>query len=418
MSSLLLPTTTQRGARSRKGEAAPKLLTLPQAFKDIFRPCQFKVYYGGRGSGKSWTVGQALIMLASTKKLRIVCAREFQNSIGDSVHKLLGDIIERMGLQRYFQITLTSIKSSAGSEFIFKGLRHNPDAIKSLEGADICWVEEAQHVSRESWEKLLPTIRKAGSEVWITFNPDAATDPTYQEFVVNADPSWVVQRVNYTENKFFPAELRKLMERCKQNDFEAYLHIWEGNPKTVSDAVIFKDKFICEGFETPDDAIFYFGVDWGYSDPLTCVRCFVKDDILYIDHEAYGVGVEVTESVALISSVPGATRWPIRADSSGALLISHCQQNGLPNMTKARKPKDSIEDGINWMRGLKKIVIHPRCKNTYEEFKLYSKKVDKLGNVLPVIVDKHNHCIDAIRYALEPEITKKHEVQRVRILGR
>jgi phage terminase large subunit len=417
MSSLLLPTTTP-GAKRRKGDPEPQLLVLPEAFKDIFKPCQIKTYYGGRGSAKSWTVGQALILLAVTKKLRIVCAREFQNSITDSVHRLLSDIIERMGFQRYFVITQNSIKSVFGSEFMFKGLRHNPDAIKSLEGADICWVEEAQHVSQDSWDKLLPTIRKAGSEVWITFNPDAETDPTYQEFVVNADPDWIVQKVNYTENKFFPEELRKLMERSKRNDFEAYLHIWEGHPKTVSDAIIFKGKFVCEGFETPDDAVLYFGADWGFSDPATCVRCFVKDDILYIDHEAYGVGVEVTDLVALISSVPGATKWPIRADSSGALMISHCQKNGLPLMQAAKKPGGSIEDGINWMRGLEKIVIHPRCKHTYEEFKLYSKKIDRLGTVIPdKIVDKHNHCIDAIRYALQPEITKKHTIKTVRVTG-
>lgn len=383
----------------------------PKAFQPLFRPSRYKVFYGGRGSGKSWSVARALVLLACKQRLRILCAREFQNSIADSVHRLLSDQIAALGLSPSFAITQNSIRSATGAEFLFKGLHHNVIEIKSLEGVDLCWVEEAQRVSAESWDILIPTIRKDGSEVWITFNPDAETDPTYQRFVVNPPPGAVVRQVNYDRNPYFPATLRAEMEYCREIDYDAWLHIWNGEPKSLSAAAVFKGKYKVAGFETPADVKrFYYGADWGFAqDPNALVRSFIQGDRLFVDHEAYGVGVELEELPALFSSVPGADRWPIKADSSRPETISFMQRRGW-KVTGARKWQGSVEDGIAYLRGFREIVVHERCKHTAGEMKLYSYKTDKVtGEVLPILIDKHNHCCDALRYSLDGYIKPGHQ---------
>lgn len=359
-----------------------------------------------------------LVLRAYAEPVRILCAREYQTSIADSVHRLLADTIERMGLSKFFTITQNSIKSSVGGEFIFKGLRLNPMEVKSLEGVDICWVEEAQRMSRESWDILIPTIRRTGSEIWITFNPDSIDDPTYQLFVENGREDAIVRKINYDANPFFnESALKSEMEFCKRVDYEAYLHIWEGEPKSMSDAVIFKNRYRVEAFETPAKVDrFFFGADWGFSqDPTTLLRCFIVGRKLYIDHEAYGVGVELDELPGMFMSVPEAHKWPILADNSRPETISKVAQSGL-NVRAATKWSGSVEDGITYLKGFEEIIIHERCKHVAAEFKLYSFKVDKTtGDVLPIIVDKHNHCIDALRYALDGYITKKEAAKTVQV---
>lgn len=379
---------------------------LPEVFDGIFRPARYKVFHGGRGSGKSWTVAGALVWLAARVNLRILCARELQISMADSVHRLIQDEIERQGLTPYFKITNTSIECVlTGSVFIFKGLKHNIAEIKSMEGIDICWVEEAQRVSESSWEILIPTIRKEGSEIWVTFNPDAEEDPTYSRFITNAPPNSLVREVNYVHNPFFPETLRAEMEYMKAVDFEAYEHVWLGKPKGRSKAQILNGKYRVDCFETPKDAEFFYGADWGFAqDPTVLIRCFIKDRKLYIDHEAYGVGVELDEIPQLFDSVPGSRKWPIKADNARPETISHVANRGFA-VQAAEKWAGSIEDGITFLRSFEEIVIHERCTHTAEEARLYSYKVDRITEeVLPIVVDKHNHCIDAIRYALDQQI--------------
>lgn len=209
-----------------------KEVLIPAAFRELFQPFRYKVYYGGRGGAKSWNIAIALILMTSTQKLRILCARELQVSINDSVHKLLCDQISRLGLDEYFEITNTSIRGVNGSEFLFKGLKHNSTEIKSLEGIDIVWVEEAEKVSDSSWEVLIPTIRKKGSEIWISFNVKFITDATYRRFVIEDVEDRFLKKVSWRDNPFFPEVLKKEMEALKKRDYEAYLHIWEGEPDT------------------------------------------------------------------------------------------------------------------------------------------------------------------------------------------
>jgi phage terminase large subunit len=394
--------------RARAGAAAPVepvKLVIPAAFDEIWRPCRYKVFHGGRGSAKSWTVAGVLVWLAARVQIRVLCARELQGSMADSVHRLLTDQIMRLGLAHEFEVTINAIRAvRTGSEFMFKGLRHNVMEIKSTEGVDICWVEEAQRVTAESWQVLIPTIRKPGSEIWVTFNPDSEEDPTYQRFVMHPPDGALVRQVNFDGNPFFPDVLRDEMEYLKKVDFEAFEHVWLGQPKARTKAQIFAGKYRVDVFEPPEGATFYYGADWGFAqDPTTLIRCFIHDRKLWIDQEAYGVGVELDETARLFNSVPGARRARIRADNGRPETINHVNKRGF-KIERADKWAGSVEDGIDFLRSFEQIVIHERCKHMAEEAKLYSYKVDKVGEILPVVVDRHNHCWDAVRYALDPLI--------------
>lgn len=384
-------------------------LSFAPKFKPLFQPKRYKTFHGGRGGAKSWAAARALVIMAASKKLRILCTREVQNSIKDSVHKLLKDQIEMLGLNPWFRITNESITSASGSEFLFKGLRFDPLGIKSTEGVDICWVEEAQSVSSDSWAILIPTIRKEGSEIWVTFNPGEEQDPTYQRFIVNPPDESITVEVNYYDNPYLPETLRKEMEYCKRIDYEAYEHIWLGKPKSISDSVIFRNRYRVEAF--PDDMWqqadrLFFGADFGFAnDPSTLIRMFMIDTRLYIEYEAYGVGVELDEMPQFYDSIPEVRKWPIKGDNSRPETISYLARQGF-SIDAAAKWKGSVEDGVTYLKGFEEIIIHERCKHTADEFRHYSYKVDKkTGDILPVIVDKFNHCIDAIRYGLDGYIT-------------
>lgn len=377
-------------------------ITIPPKFQGLLNPARYKIYYGGRGAAKSWSIARVLVKRASKEPLRILCTREFQSSINDSVYRLICDQIHEANLDEFFEITQTSITSTAGAQFIFKGLRRSINEIKSMEGIDIAWVEEAQTISNNSWQILIPTIRKEGSQIWISFNPEEETDPTYQRFVVNTPPNSIKEKVGWEDNPHLPATLEAERLYMLQVDPEAYEHVWGGACRQISDAVIFRGRFEIDDFpEPPEGTRLYYGVDWGFSvDPMALVRCFILDDTLYVDHEAYGVGVELDDLPAKFNEVPGADKWPVAADNARPETISHMRRKGY-NVTGAPKWKGSVEDGLAVLKGFKTIVIHARCKHTAEEFRLYSYKTDPLTNeVLPIIVSKHDHTIDAIRYAL------------------
>ena len=380
-----------------------QVIQIPPAFGDFSRRYRYRFFYGGRGGAKSWTIVRVLICLAATQRLRILCCREFQNSIADSAKKLIADQIEAMGLSRFFKIQEASITSTAGSEFLFKGMARNEQSIKSTEGIDICWVEEAQTISQTSIELLIPTIRKKGSQLWFSFNPENDFDPVYTHMEsLRGDDDALICKINWSDNPWFPPELDAERRRMLANDPELYDHIWEGECRTISDALVFKNKFEIREFETPTDARFFHGADWGFSvDPTVLVRCYMHEECLYIDREAYGVGVELDELPEFFRSIPTSLNWPIKADGARPETISYMARQGF-SISAAAKWSGSVEDGVAYLKGFRKIYIHPRCVKTAEEFRRYSYKVDrKTKDVLPVLLDRDNHCIDAIRYALD-----------------
>ncbi len=356
---------------------------------------------GGRGSGKSRSVATALNLRAAAKPLRILCVREIQKSIRDSSKRLLDDDAERNGLAGFYTSLETEIRGANGSLFLFSGLRNN-DSLKSLEGIDVCWVEEAQSISRTSLDTLIPTIRKPGSQLIFTWNPKLESDPI-EEMFNRADPppNTRLQTVNYVDNPWFPDVLKSEADYDLSRDPEKYNHVWMGGYLRNSESRVFRNWTV-EEFEAPADALFRLGADWGFaSDPSVLVRCHIVGRKLFIDYEAHMVGCEIMDLPSLFMSVPGAEKWPITADSARPETISHMRNNGFPKIQAAVKGPKSIEDGIEWLKSFD-IVVHPRCRHTIDELTMYSYKTDPLTQlVLPLLEDKNNHIIDALRYACE-----------------
>jgi phage terminase large subunit len=223
-------------------EALEITLETPNVFLPLYEKRRTKVLYGGRGGAKSWAIADALLVKAWESPILILCTRELQRSIKESVHKLLSDRIEANGFSSEFEILNNEIRGKNGSRIIFAGLKHNITEIKSTEGVDICWVEEAEKVTDASWKTLIPTIRKEDSEIWISFNPNLITDATYQRFVLNPPPDAWVQKVSWRDNPWFPEVLKREMEYLKSRDYEEYLHIWEGELKTFADGAIYRKQ--------------------------------------------------------------------------------------------------------------------------------------------------------------------------------
>ncbi len=374
----------------------PKLIPLHQTKK------RYVNIEGGRGSGKSWTIADFLLIKGYETKQRILCTREIQNSIRDSVHKLLSDRIEALGLGPFYKITDKAIKGLNGTEFLFKGLRHNPQDIKSTEGVTKCWVEESQSVSRASLNVLTPTIRDEGSQIYFSYNRQTDDDPVHTDFVESGREDVLHININYDSNPYFPDVLRAEMEWDLKTDPDKFQHIWMGLPLAHSEAQIFYGKWKVDDFDTHENVNFYYGADWGFSrDPSTLVRCYGHEKKLYIDYEAYQIGCETTELPELWRTVPGSDFYTTIADNARPEHISYMKGQGF-NVRKSVKGPGSIIEGIKRLRGFEEIIIHSRCVHTIDEFKTYCYKIDRLtGDIGNVPEDKNNHLIDALRYATE-----------------
>ncbi len=370
---------------------------------------RYKILRGGRGSAKSTAFADGILTRAKNSKIRVLCTREMQNSIKDSVHQLLSDRIVALGYEQDFIVEGKVIYCTNGSEIIFKGLKHNIKEIKSTEGIDICWVEEAEAVSEYSWTVLTPTIRKEGSEIWISFNPENEKSPTYVKFIKNPPDDCISEILNYDENKYFPEVLRREMEYDKRVDFDKYMHIWMGQVKFYAEDLIIKNVIV-EEFETPKDAEFRIGMDFGFSkDPTALARMYVTGNTLFIDYEAYGHAIEIDHLPNFCNQIPEIEKWKITADSERPDTISYLNRNGF-HIVGAKKGKGSVEDGIQFLRSFEKIIIHPRCPKTASDFGNYRWKRDKVTNeILAVPAEGSDHAPDAVRYALEEYMKAKQE---------
>jgi phage terminase large subunit len=359
--------------------------------------------HGGRGSGKSHFFGELLIERSIIEKTDAVCIREKQKSLDQSVKKLLEEKIQTMNAGAYFEVQDKKIHSSNGGLIIFQGMANTTaESIKSLEGYDIAWVEEAQTLSQRSMDMLRPTIRKPSSQLWFSWNPGKDTDPV--DVLLrggHAPPGTILVEANFFDNPYFPDVLRAEMEYDKSRDLDKYSHIWLGQYEQNSEARVFRNWRI-EEFEAPQGVTFRLGADWGFSvDPSCLVRCYIDGRTLYVDYEAYQVGCEIVNLPELFMSVPEAEKWPIVADSARPETISHMRKNGFPRILSAVKGARSLEEGVEWLKSFD-IVVHPRCKHLIDELTLYSYKTDPLtGLVLPLLADKDNHVLDSLRYACE-----------------
>jgi len=375
----------------------------PEWFEPFLAPARYKGAYGGRGSGKSHAFASYIVVRCVSERTDVVCLREVQRSLKQSVKKLIENKIEALGVGHHFEVQHDRIKGRNGSIIIFEGLaNHTAESIKSLEGFDIAWFEEAQVASQRSLDLLRPTIRKPGSEILFTWNPRLSSDPV--ETLLrgpNPPPDTVVHEVNFADNPWFPNVLKDEMEYDKRRDPDKYAHIWLGEYVRNSEARVFRNWAV-EEFEAPPGAIHRFGADWGFaSDPTVLVRCHIIGRRLYVDHEAYQIGCEIADTPSLFLSIPEAEKWPMVADSARPETISHMRRNGFPKIQAAVKGPKSVDEGVEWLKSFD-IIVHPRCRHTIDELTMYSYKADPLtGQILPILSDKDNHVIDALRYACE-----------------
>jgi phage terminase large subunit len=379
-------------------------LTIPTArvFKPLLFPARYKGAYGGRGSGKSHFFAEALVEQCVLRPgTRVACVREVQRSLKNSVKLLVEDKIHKLGVKG-FEILEAEIKTPGGGVVIFQGMQnHTADSIKSLEGFDIAWCEEAQSLSQRSLDLLRPTIRKPGSELWFSWNPNKPTDPVDALMRGDSRPTdAIVVEANWSDNPWLPEELRIDLEDDRRRDPDKFLHVWGGHYSLNSEARVFRNWRI-EDFEAPSDAVHRFGADWGFAtDPTALVRCHINGRNLYVDYEAVEVGCEIDHTPALFDKITGSRKWLIRADSARPETVSYMRRQGF-RITPALKGQGSLEDGIQFLKSFD-IIVHPRCTKVAEELTLYAYKTDPQTNeILPVLEDKNNHTIDALRYALE-----------------
>lgn len=385
-----------------------------EVFEPLLYPARYKGAHGGRASGKSHFFGDLWLDENIRLKLDCVCLREIQKSLEFSVKKLIESKIESYNAGAYFEVQDARVLSKAGGVTIFQGMQnHTADSIKSLEAFDRAWFTEAQRASQKSLELLRPTLRKDTSEMWFDWNPDSPTDPI--DVLLRGDsppPDSIVVEANYMNNPWLPEVMKTEIEYDRLRDPDKFSNIWGGEYRSHSEARIFKNWKV-EEFERPEGTIFRLGADWGFSvDPSVLIRASIEGNRLYVDYEAYLIGCEIVNLPDLFDRVPESRKWFIRADSARPETISYMQKNGYPKMQPAQKGKGSIEEGIAFLQSFD-IVVHPRCVHLIDELKSYSYKRDSLTEeILPLIEDKNNHVIDALRYACEGVRKAKPTVKR------
>ncbi len=390
-------------------EIPPKLI--PVFSKPNMR---YRGSFGGRGSAKTRTFAKMTAVVAYQRAMNnesgvILCGREFMNSLEDSsLEEIKQAIRSEPFLEAFFEIGEKFVRTKCGRiSYVFTGLRHNLDSIKSKARILLAWVDEAESVSEIAWRKLLPTVRESNSEVWVTWNPEKKGSATDLRFRQSIPENAMIVEMNYTDNPWFPDVLeQERLNDKKRLDDATYRWIWEGAYLEASEAQIFNGKY--EELEFKPNQDFngpYFGLDFGFAkDPTAAVKCWVFDNNLYIEYEAGKTGLELDHTAGFMKErVPDIEKYILRADSARPESISYLKRNGIPRIEGVKKWSGSVEDGIEHIKSYNKVYIHPRCKETLREFRLYSYKTDRLtGDVLPTVLDEHNHYIDAIRYALNP----------------
>ncbi|MFP1879779.1 PBSX family phage terminase large subunit [Lonsdalea quercina] len=418
-------------------------LLIPEKLVPVFATegIRYRGSYGGRGSAKTRTFAlmsavKAYEAAEGGRSGVILCGREYMNSLEESSMEEVKQAIRSVPwLDDYFDIGEKYIRTkNRRVSYVFCGLRHNLDSIKSKARILVAWVDEAESVSSTAWKKLRPTVREKGSEIWVTWNPEKDGSATDKMFRKNPPKCSMIVEMNYGDNPWFPEVLEEERREDLSNlDYADYAWIWEGAYLENSDKQVLANRYVVQSF--PDDLHkkaerLLFGADFGFAkDPNTLIRMFILDGSLYIEHEAYGNHVELDDMWKFYAGkdganpkqlsewkitdegkypgVPESRKWPIKADCSRPETISHIKGQGF-NISAAQKWPGSVEDGIACLRGFKQIVIHPRCKETAKEARLYSYKTDRItGEVLPVIEDKNNHCMDGIRYGLDGYIKHK-----------
>jgi phage terminase large subunit len=364
---------------------------------------RYRVISGGRGSGKSHGIATAVVLAVLDRRVRVLCCREIMRSLRESVHHLLSEKIDALGLNSFFDINDREIRCTVtGSEIIFQGLFAHLSSLKSLEDISLVWCEESESVSARSIEILSPTVRAPNSELWFSINPDS-DDGTIEKMVASERADVAHTHIVYSDNPYFPSVLEEERKYLERVDADAYEHVWLGKTRRISDAIIFSGRWRIDEFEPLPEWQSYRGCDFGFSsDPSAAVECFVADRRLYIRRELWALHLELDAmSQALEIALPGSRNYPLLCDSSRPESISFLQRSGHPHARAAAKWAGSILDGISFLRSFEEIIVHPSCQRMIEELKTYRYKIDKItGRPLTEPQDKNNHLCDALRYAV------------------
>ncbi|HCU0430136.1 MULTISPECIES: PBSX family phage terminase large subunit [Serratia] len=396
-------------------------LPIPAKLAPLFTAMdkRYRCSHGGRGSAKTRTFAMMTAVKAYQAMMNgeagvILCAREFMNSLEESsMQEVKQAILSVPWLAANFDIGEKYIRTIDKSvNYVFCGLRHNLDSIKSKARILLCWVDEAESVSEIAWQKLSPTVREEGSEIWVTWNPERDGSATDKRFRKEAGDDCITVEMNYTDNPWFPDVLEgERLNDERRLDPATYAWVWEGAYLENSDKQVLAGKYRIAEFSDnlwKEAERLFFGADFGFAkDPNTLVRSFILHNRLYIEYEAYGQHTELDHMPELYDTIPGVRDWPIKADSARPETISYLKRQGF-NISAAEKWQGSVEDGIAHLRGFDEIIIHPRCKNVAREARLWSYKTDRItGEVLPKLADGNEHCWDGIRYSLDGHIKRK-----------
>lgn len=389
-------------------------LEFPPKLECLFLPKRYKVLYGGRGSAKSWSAARALIVIMLQRPIRVLCAREVQNSIQDSVHKLLKDQIYAMQLGDKFDIQQnTIICTDTGGDFRFEGIRNNINKIKSYEGVDICWVEEAQSITKNSWDVLIPTIRKAGSEIWITFNPDLESDETYQRFVKDPPRESFVVEINWRDNPWFGDILRAEMEETKRRSYQDYLWIWEGKCRVMLDGAVYSEELMSARGEkrickVPYDPFLgvhvFFDLGWNDATALWFVQRG-RNEVRYINY--YENRQKKLEHYLTYIQAQG---WPISYiwlphDAKAGRVSGPTEWEivGKKGFQRKLVPRLRIAQGINAARTIFPISYfdEERCEVGLKALMHYRYKIDEDTKTFSKepLHDWASHGADGFRYS-------------------
>ncbi|CAH9015424.1 terminase large subunit [Vibrio phage 381E49-1] len=391
-----------------------KRIELPPRILEVFEKprgaVRFRGARGGRGSGKSFNFAKMAAIWGAIDKMRILCTRELQVSIRESFHAELKNAIKSdEWLDSVYDVGIDYIRNkNNGTEFLFKGLRHGMGSVKSTAQIDLTIVEEAEDIPENAWVDLLPTIfRTEKAECWVIWNPRKKDSPVDKRFVTHCPDDAVMVEMNYCDNPFFPKGLEDLRKHDENTmPPELYAHVWLGAYYEHTEAQVFKNWKVqtidTAGWEGP-----YFGLDFGFSqDPTAGVRCWIRDNDVYIEQEAGKVGLEIDHtSDYLIKRIDGIANGKVYGDSARPESISLIKRTGIPKIEGVPKWKGSVEDGVEWLRS-KTVYINPECRESIKEFTYYSYKTDRFtGEVKNTLVDAYNHYIDAIRYCFNDMIT-------------